>query len=72
MASIDWDEYKIFKQHSVEEDRLKIVVDFLRSFYSMKNPGDIYNTLVNDDICQMLLERKEITDVEGLENFLLR
>lgn len=72
MASIDWDEYKEFKVHSVKNDKLDIVIDFVKSYYNISNPSDMFDTLVNDDIGGMLLERKEITNAEGLENFMFR
>ena len=70
MATIDWDEYKEFKKYSNKEDRLQIAVDFIKSYYNMNSPMDIYDMLKEDDIGQMLLERNDIVDEEGLENFM--
>ena len=72
MASIDWNEYKEFKTHTNKEDRLEILVDFMRSYYNMNNPRDMYSMMKEDDIGQMLLERKDITDAEGLESFIYK
>ena len=70
MASIDWTEYKEFKTHTTKEDRLEILVDFIKSYYNVNNARDMFSMIHNDDIGQMLLERKDITDAEGLENFM--
>lgn len=70
MASIDWTEYKEFKTHTTKEDRLEILVDFIKSYYNMNSPRDMFSMIQDDDIGQMLLERKNISDAEGLENFM--
>jgi len=72
LASIDWKEFKEFKEHSIEEDRLRIMIDFMRSYYNMNNASDMFDMLKNDDVGNMLLERKDITDAEGLENFMFK
>lgn len=72
MIAIDWNEYKAFKAHSAKEDRFIILIDFMKSYYNMNNPGDMFEVLKNDDIGNMLLERKEINDAEGLENFMFK
>lgn len=72
MASIDWDEYKEFKKFTNKDDKLQIAIDFIKSYYNMNNPSDVYEMLVKDDIGQMLLERKDIIDSESLENFMFR
>lgn len=72
MASIDWKEYKEFKTHTTKEDRLEILVDFIKSYYNMNSPSDMFSMIQDDDIGQMLLERKDIIDAEGLESFMYR
>lgn len=72
MASIDWTEYKEFKTHTTKEDRLEILVDFIKSYYNMNSPRDMFSMIQDDDIGQMLLERKDIIDAEGLESFMYR
>ena len=70
MASIDWNEYKEFKSHTRKEDRLEILVDFIKSYYNINSPSDMFSMIKDDDIGQMLLERKDINDPEGLESFM--
>jgi len=72
VASIDWKEYKEFKTHTTKEDRLEILVDFIKSYYNMSSPRDMFSMIQDDDIGQMLLERKDISDAEGLESFMYR
>jgi hypothetical protein len=70
LVNIDWDEYKEYKQHSVRSDNFEILLDFLKSYYNLAHPTDMYETLKEDDIAQMMLAKREILDAEGLEIFL--
>lgn len=72
MATFDWNEYKEFRKFSSQEDRLKVAIDFMRSYYKMNSTVDLYEMLANDDIGQMMLEKRDITDAEGLENFMFQ
>lgn len=69
---IDWEEYKEFKEHSHREDKLLMVLDFIRSYYNINNPSDIFEMLKVDNIGQMFLERKDITSAEDLETFMFK
>ena len=72
MASIDWKEYKEFKEHSNKEDRFLIAIDFMRSYYNINNASDMFKMLKSDDVGNMLLERNDIVNAEGLESFISR
>ena len=72
LINIDWDEYKEHKKTTVRENKLEIVLEFLKSYYNMTNPSDIYETLKADDIGQMLLERYDITSDVSLEDTLFK
>jgi len=72
MVKINWDEYKVFKQHSHKDDNFEILLDFIKSYYNMSSPMDIYDSLSCDGIGQMMLEKRDITDAEGLESYLFR
>ena len=72
MIRIDWDEYKEHKKMSVRENKLEIILEFLKSYYNMTNPSDIYETLKADDIGQMMLEKYKITSDIDLENILFK
>ena len=72
MATIDWEEYREFRTHSVQEDKLRITIDFIKSYYNKHTVFDIYDMLSEDDIGQMMLEKREITSAEALENFMFK
>jgi len=72
LIRIDWDEYKEHKKMSVRENKLEIILEFLKSYYNMTNPSDIYETLKADDIGQMMLEKYKITSDIDLENILFK
>jgi hypothetical protein len=72
LPRFDWDEYKIFKQYTSKEDRLSIAVDFMKSYYKMKSTLDMYEMLKEDDIGELMLNKRNINDAEGLENFIFR
>ena len=69
---IDWEEYKEFKEHSHRKDKLHIVLDFIRSYYNINNPSDIFDMLRVDNVGQMFLERKDIKSAEDLETFMFK
>ena len=70
--TIDWDAYKEHKKHTVRNDNFEIVLEFMKSYYNMTNPHDIYGALSEDDIGQMMLSKRDISDAEDLENILYR
>jgi len=72
MIQINWDEYKEYKRSSHKEENFEILLDFIKSYYNMTNPSDIYASLVNDTLAQMMLEKHDISDDEALENYLFR
>jgi hypothetical protein len=72
LIRIDWDEYKEHKKMTVRENKLEIVLEFLKSYYNMTNPSDVYETMRVDDIGQMLLEKYEINSDVDLENILFK
>ncbi|MEJ2372486.1 MAG: hypothetical protein P8Y16_01550 [Sulfurimonas sp.] len=70
--TIDWDAYKEHKQYSVRDDNFEIALEFLKSYYNMTNPHDIYDALKEDHIGQMMLDKRNITDAEALKNILYK
>lgn len=68
--TIDWDAYKDHKQYSVRNDNFEITLEFLKSYYNMTNPHDIFDALNEDDIGRMMLNKRNITDAAALENIL--
>lgn len=72
MAKINWDEYKEYKQYNSKENNFEILIDFIKSYYNMTNAYDIFAILNEDDTAKMMLDKREIKDAEGLENFMLK
>lgn len=72
MVTINWKEFKEYKQHSTKNDNFEILLDFIKSYYNMTSPVDIYDTLHNDDTAQMMLDKRGIVDAEGIEKFLFK
>ena len=72
MIQINWDEYKEYKRSSHKEENFEILLDFIKSYYNMTNPADIYASLANDTLGQMMLEKHDINDDEAMENYLFR
>ncbi|MBC8237547.1 MAG: hypothetical protein H8E76_04870 [Helicobacteraceae bacterium] len=70
MITFNWDEYKEFKQHTSQEDKLKIAIDFMRSYYNISSPDEMYNMLKADELGEMMLAKRDINDAHGLENFM--
>jgi hypothetical protein len=72
MAKIKWDEYKEYKKYSAKDDNFVILLDFIKSYYNITNPFDIFEILVNDETAKMMLDKRSIKDAEGLENFIFK
>jgi len=70
LASLDWDEYKEYKQYCVQEDKLRMVIGFIKSYYNVNSPSDMYEILHQDDIGNMMMRKRAINDAEGLEYFI--
>ncbi len=70
MVKIDWDEYKEFKLYSVRNDNFEVLLDFLKSYYNLSNPYDLFESLIEDDIAQMMLSKRNISDPLTLEYFM--
>jgi hypothetical protein len=72
LSRINWDEYKEHKKYSVRDDNFEILLEFMKSYYNMTSPYDMFEMLNEDDIAQMMLEKRSIADAEDLENFLIK
>jgi len=73
LYSIDWDEFKIFKKHTSKEgDNFELLLEFLKSYYNMTSPQEMYDTMKRDDIAPMMLEKRDIKSSSDLENILFK
>lgn len=73
MIDINWEEFKAFKEYRhKKDDNFEILLDFLKSYYNMTNPTEIYDTLLNDEIAPMMLEKRGMHCVTDLEEHLFK
>jgi len=75
MSKINWDEYKKYKKQrtSTEElDNFKLLLEFLRSFYNKHSPFEVFDILDEDELGRMMLEKRDISKPEQLENYLYK
>jgi len=71
LLKINWDEFKEYKQtRHKKTDNFITLLDFIKSYYHMKSPIDIYDILRYDELAQMMLEKRDIIDAQGLEKYL--
>lgn len=73
MIKINWDDYKHFKTtaHS-KGDNFDILLEFLKSYYNMTSPLDLYETLSADELALMMLQKREIMDAASLEHYIFQ
>jgi hypothetical protein len=72
LLKINWEEFKEYKQYNSKNDNFEMLLDFIKSYYNISSPTDIYNILREDEIAQMMLEKRNIKDAESLEKFLFK
>ena len=72
MITINWKEFKEYKQHSIKENNFEILLDFMKSYYNMTSPLDMYDTLNADGTAKMMLDKRNIDSAEDLETFLFQ
>jgi len=72
LLKIDWQEYKEFKKFSVRDDNFEILLEFIKSYYHVVLPQDIYDMLHSDDTAQLMLDKRSIKDAVDLEDFLYK
>ena len=70
MIDINWSEYKEYKKYSTKKDNFAILLDFIKSYYNITNPFDIFEILGADETAKMMLNKRNITDAEKLENYM--
>ena len=68
MININWDEFKEYKQHLPNKsNNFEMLLEFLKSYYNMTSPSEIYETMANDDIAKLMLIKRAMycdTDLE--------
>jgi hypothetical protein len=73
LIEINWEEFKFFKQYSTKKgDNFETLLDFLKSYYKMTSPKEMFETMINDDVAQMMLRKREMNTLEDLEKHLYK
>jgi len=75
MAKINWDEYKTYKYERDDKetlDNFEILLEFLRSFYNKTSSFEVFDMLENDPLGKMMLDKREISRPDELEEYLYR
>jgi hypothetical protein len=72
LAQIDWDEYKEYKRYATKKDNFDILIDFMKSYYNIANPFDIYEYFCEDETASLMMQKRKISDAEGLENYIYK
>ena len=71
LVEINWKDYKEYKKsQSGAGDNFTILINFLQNYYSMVSVKELYETLSYDELANMMLEKKNISDVIALETYL--
>lgn len=72
MIKIDWDEFKFFKSYNKKSDNFENLLDFLKSYYKMTSPKEMFATMQEDEIAQLMLAKREMHSVIDLEKYLYK
>lgn len=73
MFVINWEEFKAFKRHNdKKDDNFEVLLDFLKSYYNMTNPMEMYDVMLNDDIAPMMLKKRGMHSATDLEKHLYK
>ncbi len=73
MIRINWEEFKEFKRYRNKKgDNFEALLEFMKSYYNITSPIEMYEILSFDELAQMMLDKRDITDAEGLENYLFK
>ncbi len=73
MNNIDWAEFKEFKKMTTKEgDNFELLLEFLKSWYSMTSPVEMYQTMAGDEIAQMMLNKRDLKSSADLEKLLYK
>jgi hypothetical protein len=72
MVKISWDGYKDFKaERNSKDDNFTTLIHFMKSYYNVTSPSDIFESFESDELARMMLEKRDIKSADELESFLL-
>ncbi|MEA3372988.1 MAG: hypothetical protein U9Q62_04780 [Campylobacterota bacterium] len=75
MGQINWDQFKEYKQSRENPEKLdnfQMLLEFIRSFYNKQSTFEIFDTLVEDELSRMMMEKRNISEPEHLEEYLFK
>jgi hypothetical protein len=69
---INWDEFKLYKQEMphLKGDNFDKLLYFVRSFYNIKSPTQLFELLRRDEISMLMLQKRSITTPVELEKYM--
>lgn len=72
MIKINWEDYKDFKTNDYTKngDNFDILLEYLRSYYNLKNFLEIYEVLLEDELAKQMLEKRSIADAYALSDYI--
>ncbi len=73
MIRINWDEFKEFKKYRHNTgDNFEALLEFIKSYYNIISPMEMYEILNADELAKMMLDKRDISEAEDLENYLFK
>jgi hypothetical protein len=71
MIKINWDEFKSYKlEVKSKDDNFIALVNFMKSYYNMSSPREMFESFAKDDLAVMMLEKRDISSPSDLESYL--
>ncbi len=71
--AINWEEFKLYKISSdKKDDNFEILLSFLRSYYNITSPREIFETMIDDETAQLMLNKRALYSIQDLEKHLFR
>lgn len=71
MIKINWDEFKSYKlEVKSKDDNFTALVNFMKSYYNMSSPREMFDSFAKDDLAVMMLEKRDISSPSDLESYL--
>ena len=70
--NINWEEFKTFKKEMphLKGDNFDKLLYFIRSFYNVRSTTMMYEMLSDDEISQLMLQKRDIDSAFKLEEYI--
>jgi len=73
MIKIHWDGYKEYKaERNSKDDNFITLINFMKSYYNMSSSQELFDSMENDALAKMMLEKRDIKSPSELEVFLFK